>query len=85
VQTVVTTASQPGVADRVALVPDQHRGPLAVEDQVAGIQVILEHRAAGVRRDDHPDNGQFFLAELADLAGRVSHRAKSSIFAAGTS
>jgi hypothetical protein len=22
---------------------------------------------------DHPDNGQFFLAELADFAGRVSH------------
>jgi hypothetical protein len=55
------------------LVPDEHGCQLAVEYQVAGIQVILEHPAARVGRDDHPDNGQFFIAELADLAGRVSH------------
>ena len=61
--------------------PDEHWRQLAVEYQVTGIQVILEHPAATVRRDDHPDNGQLFIAELADLAGRVGHRAKSSIFA----
>jgi hypothetical protein len=65
-------------------VPDQHWCQLAVEYQVAGIQVILEHPAARVGRDDHPDNGQFFLAKPADLAGRVSHD-NSSIFAEGTS
>jgi hypothetical protein len=31
---------------------------LAIEYRVAGIQVILEHPAARVGRDDHPDNGQ---------------------------
>jgi hypothetical protein len=66
------------------LVPDEHRRQLAVEHQVTGSQVILEHPAATVGRDDYPDHGQFFIAELADLAGRVSHRAKSSIFAEDT-
>ena len=37
------------------------------------LPAILEHAAARVGRDDYPDNGQFFPAELADLAGRVRH------------
>jgi hypothetical protein len=38
-------AGSAAVADRVALVPDKHRRQLAVEYQVAGIQVIPEHPA----------------------------------------
>ena len=77
-------AGSPAAADRVVLMPDEHGRGHAVEYQVAGIQVILGHPAARTWRDDHPDNGQFFLAELAGFAGGLV-RTISSVFAAGTS
>src|ERR1700733_3781880 len=59
-------SGSPPAADRVALVPDEHRRQLAVEDGVARIEIILKSAAAEVGQDDHPDSGKFLVVELAD-------------------
>jgi hypothetical protein len=64
-------AGSPAAADRVVLLPDEHGRQHVVKYQVARIQVILERPTARIWRDDHPDNGQFFLAELTNLVGAV--------------
>jgi hypothetical protein len=60
-------------AKRVAIVPDEHRGPAAVERHVPRVEVVLEHAAARVGRDDHAESGQFLIAQVTDLASQVGH------------
>src|SRR4029077_1813139 len=74
-------AGSPPAAERVALVPDEHRGPVAVEHHVARIEVALEHAAAQVGRDDHTDSRQFLVAEMADLASRLGHKQTLTTYA----
>jgi hypothetical protein len=54
-------------------VPDEHRRQIAVEYDVARIEIIGEQAATEVSRDDHPDSGKFLVAELADFASRIGH------------
>jgi hypothetical protein len=66
-------AGSPAAADRVTLMPDEHRREVAVEDDIARIEIIAEQPATGIRRNDHPDGGKFLVSELADLARRMGH------------
>ena len=70
---VAPATGSPPAAERVALVPDEHRGQVAVEHHVAWIEVVLEYAATEVGRDDHTDSRQFLVAEMADLATRLGH------------
>jgi hypothetical protein len=66
-------AGSPPAANRVALVPYQHRRPVTVEDGVVRIEIVLKQAAAGVGQDDYPDSRKFLIVELADLASRFGH------------
>jgi hypothetical protein len=53
---------------------DEHWRQVAVEYDIARIEIILEQAAIEVRRNDHAYSRQFVGAELTDLASWVGHK-----------
>src|ERR1700722_7320620 len=66
-------AGSPPAAERVTVVPDEHRHQADVEFDVGQVEIILEQAAAEGRRNDDPDRGKFLVAEMAYLNARVDN------------